>query len=695
MSDKLADRHLARVAYVYVRQSSPHQVLHHREGQRRQYALADHARSLGFGEVVVIDEDLGRSGSGSVERRGFARLLEAVCGSEVGAVFALEASRLARNNRDWHHLIDLCALTDTLVVDYDGTYDPRRLNDRLLLGLKGTMSEFELGLLRQRAREAMRQMVERGEVLTGVPVGYERTADNRCEMTPDRQVQEAIRSVFAKFEELGSARQVCLWCREEGMLLPNRQNGRNAEVFWRPAVYRRILSMLKNPIYAGTFAYGRTRTKTTLVEGRARKQTGFAVPQAEWQVVLHDHHPGYICWPQFLRNQEQLASNVAMQGRMNRGAAKDGPALLAGLLRCSRCGRKLHVRYSGVTGRVPRYLCRRGGDVHPSGGSCISFGGLRVDAAVAEVVLEALAPMGIEAALAAWDTRSRAGAEKRRALGLAFEKAEYEASRAQRQYDAVDPENRLVAGELEARWNVALKQVEELQRRLAEHDAMQEMPSEDERERLLALGEDLHAIWEHPEAPTPLKKRILRTVFEEVVADVDEEHEQIRLLLHWAGGVHTQLIVPSNARGRHGRATDRAVVDLVRELVHVSPDPSIAQILNRLGYRTGRDNTWTEARVRALRSYHDIPHFDRGADRAWLTMQEAAAQLGVSTPVVRRLIRDGTLPGRQVVRNAPWVIEREALALACVQEAVRAVHEGRRLPRTDPAQTQIPWKSTT
>ena len=690
MNEKITSSHLERAAYVYVRQSSMHQVHHHRESQQRQYALADEARKRGFQQVVVIDEDLGRSGGGGQERPGFARLVAAVCESKAGAVFALEASRLARNNRDWHHLVDLCTLTDTLVIDYDGVYDPRLLNDRLLLGLKGTMSEFELGLLRQRAQEALRQKVQRGEVISEVAVGYIRTADNRMEKTPDRQVQAAIEGVFAKFQELGSARQVLLWYRQEQIPLPTVRPGTGGqEIEWRLPINSRILAVLKNPVYAGAFVYGRRQTKTVLRNGRARKTDGHMVPAEQWKVLIQNHHPGYISWDEYQRNQQQLASNLRMSEYRKTGAAKTGLALLSGLLRCARCGRKLHVAYSGANGRVPRYHCR-GGQLNHGTDWCISFGGLAVDRAVEAMVLETLGPLGIEAALEAWRATRRKENEKRKALRLALEKAQYKTHYARRQYDAVDPANRLVAGELEKRWNDALLRQEELENRLARVEEEAEPLTEERRERLLQLGADLDALWHHEAASASLKKRIVRTLIEEIVADVTSEPPEVHLRVHWAGGVHTLLKVRKNRKGQHGRSTERKVIDVVRELAQVCEDKSIASILNRLGYRTGSGNTWTRSRVTTLRNYHEIAGVDSEHDRLWLTLADAAKTLGVSKPVVNRLILEGILPAKQAVRYAPWIIERAALDLPAVQAKAQAVRAGQRSPRTAPAQPELP-----
>jgi DNA invertase Pin-like site-specific DNA recombinase len=691
MSDKIRHTHLERTAYVYVRQSTLHQVRNHLESQRRQYDLQNRARELGFRQVELIDEDLGISGTGSRERPGFGRLLAAVCNSQAGAVLALEASRLARNNRDWHHLIDLCVLTDTLVIDADGVYDPRLLNDRLLLGLKGTMSEFELGLLRQRAQEAFRQKVARGEVLFDVPIGFVRTETNGVEMAVDRQVQEAIRGIFERFHRLGSVRQVLLWYRQEKVPVCTFQRQATGErtVVWKPPVYNRLLAVLTNPIYAGAFAYGRKRTRSQMVDGRARKTAGHPVPIQEWSVLIRDHHPAYITWEQFMRNQKQLADNTTRYHGSAGGAAKGGTALLAGLLRCARCGRKLHVCYGGNGRAVARYQCR-GGNANHGLPMCLSFGGWRVEQAVTSVVLDALQPLGVEAAMKAWEESRQDQDVKTKNLTLALEKARYEADRVRRQYDAVDPANRLVAAELESRWNAALAEVEEAQKKVEGSRSTQPPLGEIERERLLRLGSDLRETWHHPTASVALKKRILRTVIEEIVVDVDEPNTEIAFRIHWVGGVHSPLRIRKNHTGGHRRTAGGDVVDLVRELVQVCSDKTIASILNRLGHRTGAGNTWTETRVSTLRRERNIAGHQRVAGDSWLTLADAANELEVSAGVIRRLLERKLLPAKQVVRHAPWIIRREDLQLPGVKNYIDAVHAGKQGPRLDSNQSTFP-----
>lgn len=690
MSEKLTSEHLVRKAYVYVRQSTHQQVRTHREGRQRQYDLAQRARQLGFAGVIVIDEDLGRSGSGLIERPGFGQLLTAICQNEVGAVLALEASRLARNNCDWHHLLDLCAMTATLLIDEQTIYDPREINDRLLLGLQGTMSEFELSLFRQRARQAFEQKVGRGHALWEVAVGFVRTDDDRLEKIPDRRVQEAIAGVFRKFRELGSARQTMLWYRDEHVLLPQVVGAtRGGKVTWNLPSESRIRQILNNPAYAGTLAYGRTTAKTVIEDGRPRQTGRRRKSRDQWNILILDNHVGYITWDEFLANQRTLEENAAMRTGQTGGAAKHGGALLSGLLRCGHCGRQMFVSYGGSSGQLPRYTCN-GGREERGSASCQSLGAWRIDEAVSQQLLEVVQPAGVQASFDALEQLCDQQREKRQSLSLAKEQARYEADRARRQYDAVDPTNRLVAGELESRWNAALSRVSELESELAAIEPARESVTNEERDRLLELGRDLPALWHHPAATADLKKRLLRAALREIVIGDNDDRTQHAVVLHWQGGVHTELRVKRTKPGQHRRSADDDVMELVRELSKVCSDQTTAATLNRLGYRTGTGKSWRTHSVSNLRYYHRLPNYEKGVD--WLTVEQAAAALAVSHTVIRRLIAAKILPATQIVPRAPWVIARESLSLEPVQAAVEAVHQGRQLRNLTPGQREFPWK---
>jgi DNA invertase Pin-like site-specific DNA recombinase len=680
MNDKITEAHRDRAAYIYIRQSTLQQVQHNVESNRRQYALKERAAKLGFNSVVVVDDDLGVSGAGTQQRPGFSRLLAAVCNGEVGAVFALEASRLARNNRDWHHLIDLCVLTRTLVVDADGIYDPRLLNDRLLLGLKGTMSEFELGLLRQRAQEAYRQKALRGDVMTRVPVGFVRKGDNGIEMTPDRQVQQAIRDFFLRLQGSSSLRQVLLWHHQEKILFPvSRMRDGCESLEWRLPNYQQLLRMVKNPTYAGAFAWGRSGVRSKVVDGRSRKTVGHRLEIDQWQVLLKDHHPGYIKWEDYQSNMDKLVSNRTKSHQSSTGAARGGSALLAGLFRCGRCGHKLNVSYRGRDGRAPRYLCMDGSRERGAP-SCLAFAGLRVEKAVVETVLEACQPMGVEASLQVLEKSHEERDQKHKALELALEKARYEAGRARRQYDAADPDNRLVTAELENRWNAALEQVTELESRLVAECQVDHSLTEPQRERLTMLGDDLPALWNEATTPIDLKKRVLRTVINEIVVDVNHDSCHIEMKIHWAGGVHTPLRVRKNQVGVNGNATDANVIELVRELAKGWNDGYIASMLNRSGLVTGKGNSWNETRVKNLRRENDIPVFSKSQPRTWKTMSEAARLLGVSNCIIMTMIRNKILPAKQIAKGAPWMIEDADLELPAVRNYSKQARIGKSSP---------------
>jgi DNA invertase Pin-like site-specific DNA recombinase len=672
MHPKLTVEILNRRAVVYIRQSSPGQVANNLESQRRQYGLADHARQLGFHDVQVIDEDLGRSGSGKEARPGFDRLVAEICSGDVGAVLCIEASRLARNGRDWHHLIELCGLVRTVVIDPDGVYDPSVLNDRLLLGLKGTMSEFELNLLRQRSLEAIHQKARRGELQFRLPIGYRWSTFGKIEVEPDRRVKQAIDMVFAKFTEFGSARQALLWFRREKVELPQKSEDAREQIHWRSPVYNTIWKILRNPMYAGAYAFGKTESRTKVIDGRARKTDGHRKTMESWLVLLRDHHEGYISWEQFERNQAMLDDNAHMKSRMEPKAGRGGRALLAGLLRCRRCGRMLHVTYSGTHGDVPRYHCR-GAQINHGEDWCISFGGLAVDRAIAAEILKAVEGNAIEAALEAASRVAEQQKQKQQAWAMELEQARYQVHLAARRYDAVDPDNRLVAGELEARWNAALHVVAELEERIRRDEQSPETRKLPDQETLRNLAADLASVWNLPTTDMRLKQRIVHILIEEIVADVDQENQQIVLLIHWAGSQHSELHVRKNASGRHSRCTSLEAVEIVKRMAGRYPDDQIAGTLNRLGLRTGAGNTWREGNVRSLRSYHQLPAYTPAQTKDTLTLEEASERLGVSHKIVRRLIDAGKIPATQIVPYAPWEIPAQAIESATLLEEIKRI----------------------
>ena len=456
---KITDDHLTRGAFIYIRQSTVDQLANNHESRRRQYGLAERARALGWTDVTVIDDDLGRSGSG-VSRPGFEKLLTAICEGRVGAVFAIEVSRLARNGRDWHTLIEFCGLVGAVIVDEDGIYEPRHPNDRLLLGMKGTMSELELSLLRVRSMEALKQKARRGELFFTVAVGYVKVGSDKIEKDPDQRVQEAIGLVFTRFAEMQSIRQVFLSLRNDQISLPYTNPGITGQqqVQWKLPVYATVNNLLTNPVYAGAYAFGRTGSRTIIENGRKRIVRGRRKNRSDWAVLLVEHHEGYLSWADFERNQRLIADNANGKGMMVRGPVRKGEVLLAGLLRCGHCGRRMLVGYHGAKGDVGRYSCDAKRS-NPGGDPCISFGALRVDEIVGDEIVRLLQPLGVEAAVQAITEREQQSGDKQRQIELALEQARYEAARARRQYDTVDPENRLVARELERRWNDALATV--------------------------------------------------------------------------------------------------------------------------------------------------------------------------------------------------------------------------------------------
>jgi DNA invertase Pin-like site-specific DNA recombinase len=678
MNSKITPDHLARAAVVYVRQSTMSQVTGNLESQRRQYDLAGAAEAAGFASVTVIDDDLGRSGSGAMQRPGFERLVAMVCSGDVGAVYCIEASRLARNGRDWHHLIDLCALAGTLVVDPDGAYDPRLVNDRLLLGLKGTMSEYELSLMRQRGIAARDSKAKRGEFRFMLRPGFCWSEAGKIEIDPDEHVADTIRLVFAKFRELGSARQVFLWLRSADIKMPVvRRNVEICKLVWKAPAYHSVMQILHNPLYAGAYAFGRTAQRTRIVDGRARTASGIRKPRDEWHVLLRDNHPGYISWREYEDNQKLLLENAHMKKNCARKSARGGRALLTGLMRCGRCGRMMRVGYGMAKGNAHRYQCR-GDDAHVGVGLCIGIGGVRIDRAVALQILEAVSDRAVEAAIFASEQAERSRKDIIAAVERELEAARYDASLAARRYELVDPAKRHVARELEARWNSALERVAALERRIAELSAMSATRPKIDRARLLQLAHDLPAVWNAPSTDTRSKQRLIHILVQEIVCDLDQVTNEAVLLIHWTGGRHTEVRVPRVKTGRGPTDMAPTAVEALRKLAGHWPDRELAVSLNRMRCKTGSGETWTTVRVREMRERLGIPEYDPAkADGEMISLMKAAERLGICVGSAKSLALKGILPAKQILPGSPWLVPVDALTSEQVRIGVQRVIDRR------------------
>src|SRR3954449_6652434 len=650
MSDpKVTTSQLRRSAVVYVRQSTLAQVERNRESTARQYDLVARAERLGWprSAVRVIDDDLGVSGASTTGRSGFAELAAQVGLGQVGIVLSLECSRLARNNADWYRLLDLAGMTDTLIADADGVYHPGLFNDRLLLGMKGTMSEAELHILRARLDGGIRNKAARGELRRGLPVGLVwGEVDGEIRWHPDAAVTGVITAVFERFAVCGSARGVWLWLRDQGLKFPLQPTAYlcGEEITWVEPTYHAVHNVLTHPAYAGAYVFGKTRQRRSVSEDGQLRTSRHKLPQGEWEVLIKEHHRGFIDWDTYQTNQSRIGANTRPRAHEpGTGAVREGCALLQGLATCGTCGRQLAVYYDGPSKSTPGYYCTGTGQlIEGRGTRHLRVGGVAIDAAVAGAFLASLQPAALRACLAAAqqleDGHDAALAQWRRQV----QQARYHAAKAERRYRAVDPDNRLVARGLETEWNNALQQVADAEAELARREhARPKTLTPEEKSVILSLGDDLARVWTGPSATDKDRKRLLRSLLDEVNVTVCRDHTDAHaeLMLRWKGGAITDLTVPIKRTPANRLRTDEDTVDLVRRLAAHYPDPVIAHILNRQGRRTARGLSFTAGRVQSLRHHHQIACHtptDDPREAELLTVNDAAAHLGLAPSTLHR-----------------------------------------------------------
>jgi DNA invertase Pin-like site-specific DNA recombinase len=654
---KITTAHLSRMAYLYVRQSTPRQVFENTESTQRQYALRERAVALGWplDRIVVIDSDLGQSGASAADREGFQRLVTEVSLGRVGIVLGLEVSRLARNNTDWHRLLELCALADTLILDEDGLYDPAHFNDRLLLGLKGTMSEAELHVLKARLRGGILSRARRGELKQMVPAGFVHDARDCVILDPDAQVQGAVRLFFETFKRTGSCLAVVKEFHEKELLFPRRlrSGAHKGELVWAELLHCRARQIIHNPRYAGAFVFGRTKHRR-LPSG---KYSSRQVPSGEW-ILLRDVHPGYITWEEYESNLQRVKANaLAWSAERHRGPAREGTALLQGLVLCGSCGERMSVRYHlHHNQEVPTYWCGRRPLQRGETSLCQTVHGGALDTAIADILIEAMTPLAIEVALSVQQELASRQEEADRLRRQHVERAKYEAELAQRRFLKVDPDNRLVADVLEADWNAKLRAVAAAQEAYEKASAADvSLVADAERAELMALATDFPRLWRDPRTQMKDKKRMLRLLIEDVtLTKGDTLHVDIRFV----GGATRSLDLPLPKSCVELRTTDAAVVKEIDQLIDTYTDKEIAELLNERGVRTVVTTPWTAARICRLRHiYRLTDRRTRLLAQGLLTPEAVAARYDVVVSTVHLWRRRGLLRAHPVNDRGDFLYE--------------------------------------
>lgn len=671
ISSKISTNHLAKKAIVYLRQSSPGQVKNNLESQRLQYELVEKAKNLGFVNVQVIDSDLGASAAtGSRQRLGFQQMLTSVAVGDVGIILSRELSRLSRTDKDWCHLMEICQLFDTLIGDDETVYDPAHYDDQLVLGIKGTISVAELNVLRMRLIQGKEAKAKRGELFGTVAPGYIRDGSTIIK-DPNLRVQEIMALIFSKFQELGSLRQTYCWFMENHIEVPvNKTTGSQLKLHWKLPAQTFIPGVLHNPIYAGAYVYGRREIKKVFENGEIKKKQETYRSPDKAKVFIQEHHEGYINWETYLRYQQMIENNgTNFQPDEAMLTVRQGHGLLAGLLRCKRCGHKLHVRYWGKSGTTPRYLCN--GNYSSGGTYCIGFGGKAIDQQIESEVLRVISPEGVSASFEAIERVDIQDNDQQHALARQLQQAEYEAQRAFMQYDQVDPNNRLVIDSLEQRWNVKLKLVEEIKRRISLAESASVPLREQDKASLKLLGERFSETWNNVSCDMIIKKKIIRCLIKEIVIDIDEEKEQLKLIIHWEGGSHSTMDIPRPMPASKAHKTTEEDAEIIKKMAVRYDDGEIAKVLSKLGRKTGKGNNWDKNNVGTMRRRLGIKTAKKIRDDEVLNLAEAARYCRVSNSTIMRLINEGVLLGNQIVQFSPFEIKRDDLDSGPVANILR------------------------
>jgi DNA invertase Pin-like site-specific DNA recombinase len=641
---KITSDHLRKAAYLYIRQSSMKQVNENKESTQRQYALKNRALALGWrlDQIIVIDDDLGLSGTSMQDRKGFQRLVAEVGLGQVGLVMGLEVSRLARNNTDWHRLLEICALTDTLLLDEDGLYDPGFFNDRLLLGLKGAMSEAEIHFLRARLQGGILNKAKRGELKMRLPVGFVYDDSDKIVIDPDRQVREAVEHLFSTFQRAGSAYAVVKHFRENNLEFPvHVQSGR--EIVWKPLYHHRVLQVLHNPRYTGTFVFGQTRTRKNPIDGKAKVQN---IPPDQWKVVIPDVFEGYISWEQYQKNERQLANNAAPQGEDRlRSPPKSGPALIQGIVLCGKCGQRMTVHYHTCNGKlVPDYICQRQA-TKTATKQCQFVLGKPVDDLISNILLEMVTPLNLDVSVKVFEEIQNRHEDLVQLHRTGLERARHEAELAQRQFLRVNPDNRLVADSLESRWNQALRIMTELEEKYEREIAEYKNDLTSEKiEDIRKLAEDFPAVWNDPRTSAKERKRMVRLLIEDVtLLKTDVIHVKVR----FKGGDSMERCVPIPPMVWEIHQTSTEVIEQIREMAPTKTNSEIADKLNQQQLRSGTGLSFTGRRVKVLRQDYDIAGpYEHLREQGFLTAEELADRIGVHSDTVKKWGRNGILKSR-------------------------------------------------